>query len=154
MPRKPNGHVTRTEKAEILDFTEAALVRRLHERQILKLLLERYGLQRRQGYRYIAEVRVRWRSEATDTDRDARRDHLRKSLEDIYGKAMSPTVTKPDADVRTASRIARLLMDLDGLQAPTKVDLGGTIGVAAALVPEKSRAGLEAWLKGDKRPKP
>lgn len=153
MPRKQKPPASKTEKAEILDFTEAAMVRRLHERQILKLLLDRYALQRRQGYRYIAEVRARWRQEATETNRDERRDHMRKTLEDVFSKAMGTTPTKPDPDVRSAVAASRLLMDLDALQTPAKVELGGTIGVAAALVPERSRAGLEAWLRGEKRPK-
>lgn len=142
----------REEVAALMDFFESLMVRRIPEGKILRLAAKEHGMGERQAWRYIAAVRKRWRDEATGTEREERRDHLRASLNDAYGKALSTSKTKPDPDVSAALKAAKLLMDLDALAAPTKVDLTGTLGVASAQVPVKTRAGLEAWLRGERAP--
>jgi len=149
--RKPKAG--RREAEEITDFVEAALVRRVSESQIIRLAAKQYSLGKRQTFRYIAVVRARWARESDGTAREERRTHMRRSLEDAYSRAMTPTKTKPDPDVSSATRVAKLMMDLDALAAPTRVDLGGTIGVAAAVVSTSTRAGLESFLRGDRAPK-
>lgn len=155
-PKKQQKHrkekATRNEVVILMDFIEALMVRRLQDRQIIRLAEKEHQLGERQTRRYMAAVRKRWREEADATGREERRDHLRASLNDAYGKALATTKTKPDPDVPAALKAAKLLMDLDALAAPTKVDLTGTLGVASAQVPMKTRAGLEAWLRGERAP--
>jgi hypothetical protein len=81
--------------------------------------------------------------------RSARRDHLRKSLEDLYVRALATSTTKPDPDVRAATRAAKLLIEIDAVMAdPPRqgIELTGTVGVASTVVSATTRAGLEAWL--------
>ena len=138
------------EVVAILDFVEALMVRRVPERTIIRAAAADKNLGARQTWRYIAKVRERWREEAKSTDRDERRDHMRKTLEDAYSRAIGTTATKPDSDVGAAVRVAKLMMDLDALATQPKqiVELTGLVGVGAASVPAATRDGLEAWLRG------
>ena len=141
------------EKAEIVDFVEQAMIRRLAERRVIAAVKAQFGLSQRTTYRYIALVRERWRTEAKDTSREERRDSIRKSLEDVYVKSMTPSSTKPDPDVRAAGRSLKLLIDLDALQAePPKQLIELTGAVVQANTNPGSRAELESWLKGVKPP--
>lgn len=150
--KQRKAKATKNEAVILMDFVEALMVRRLQDRQIVRLAEKEHGLGERQTRRYMAAVRKRWRDEASRTDREERRDHIRASLNDAFSKAMTPTKTRPDPDVPAALKATKLLMDLDALAAPTKVDLSGTLGVASAQVPTKTRAGLEAWLRGERAP--
>jgi len=150
-PKVKKSKASRQEFVEQMDFVESLMVRRLSERQIFKLLADRYGMGERQGYRYLTAVRERWAQEANDMGRSARRDHLRKSIEDLYVRALATSVTKPDPDVRAATRAAKLLIEIDAVMAdPPKqgIELTGTVGVATTTVSASTRAGLEAWLMG------
>jgi hypothetical protein len=157
--RKPAA--TPLQMAERLDFTESQLVKRVPEYRLKRILAKRYRVDERQGLRYIEQVRARWDLEArVNGDREARRTHMRKTLENLHEVALTPqkvskTKVQPP-DVRAAARTAKLLMELDALaEEPPKqtLQLEGTIGVAAATTSAPDRTALEAWLRG-KAPNP
>jgi len=160
--RKPAA--TPLQMAERLDFTESQLVKRVPEYRLKRVLAKKYRVDERQALRYIEQVRQRWDLEArVNGDREARRTHMRKTLENLHEVALTPhklgtgkgaKVQPPD--VRAAARTAKLLMELDALsEEPPKqtVQLEGTIGVAAATTNAPDRSALEAWLRG-KAPNP
>jgi len=156
-PRNPKGGgrragVSAEEIEKRLSTVETMLIRRHPDRTIVGFCFQQWGIKERQAREYIATVRGRWREEsAGGAAREARREHMRRSLDDLYTKAVSTSATKPDPDVSGATRVAKLLMDLDGLQAPPQpTSISVTGAVATTNVPTKGRAELEAFLRGTK----
>jgi len=150
--------------ADRLEYVESLLVKRVSETKIRRMVAKKYKLCERQGSDYIQKVRERWDIEArVNGDREARRNHMRRTLESLHEVALTPQklgtgkgakVQPPD--VRAAARTAKLLMELDALSdEPPKqtIQLEGTIGVAAATTNAPDRSALEAWLRG-KAPNP
>jgi hypothetical protein len=164
--------------AERLVEVETLLTRRVGSRRIEKLLAERWSLTTRQVRHYIARVRRTWEAEASSEGREAKRDAMRASLDDLYANAMGRTeivrdakgspildpqgkpLVRPNPDTKTAVRAAAEIIRLDGLAAPTKVEVSGAVrGAAAPPNPKdffagRSDAELEFLIQYRRWPRP
>ncbi len=156
---------------------EAALLRRLPPHQIAVAMAKRWGTSERTAWNYMAKVRARWVNEAgreaTTDGRVEVRAHMRASLNDVYAKAMGRrapvldstgapvmdpktgqplTVERPD--LGKAIQVARLIVDLDALQAPPPVQQIAVQATVAAAVSKTDAAGLAAFLTRGAAQKP
>jgi hypothetical protein len=132
---------TRATMDERVDVAEGLLVQCKPVWQVKNELAQKYRVTIRQAREYTERVRERWAREAGALDRSARRNAIRASVEDIYSKAISQTrvlrdqkgkpVTDPKTkkpilipvpDLRGALRAAQVLIALDGLAEPFKVE--------------------------------
>lgn len=154
------------ERDERVREVEAAMARRIPRAQMEAALCKRWDCSSRQVRRYMAEVRKRWRDEAIEMedDRPSRRDEMRASLNAIFAKAMAQTRVVKDAnnnpvmdpttgrplvvetpDLRSAIQASRVLVQLDALDAPMRMDVTASVTHSAS---EADRAALEAFLTG------
>lgn len=140
-PKVKGAHIypTRQEHAKREAQVEQALLRRLPPTQIARTLAVEWQAQERTVWTYIKTVRDRWAREAMDetASRTSARIYMRASLNDLYARSLGrrevvrdsagnpvldPTTGKPltveKPQVQDALKAAKLLMDLDALQAP------------------------------------
>lgn len=171
-PPKPNQtkpRATREEMERREMQVEQALLRRLPPQQIVRTLAAEWGIGTRPVWGYLQSVRARWAREAeheqTAEGRAEARSHMRASLNDLYAKSLGrrevvrdsagnpvidpstgrpATVEKPV--VADALRAARLLMDLDALQAPPPVQAHSVQATVVAAVARAKPANLAAFL--------
>jgi hypothetical protein len=136
------------EREDRLREVEGAMARRIPTRQLEAMFAKRWNISVRQVRRYVATVRDRWREEAQEleSDRPKQRDAMRASLNVVFSKAMTKTAVVKDAagnplidpatgrpltmeapDLRGAVQAAKVLVALDALDAPQRVELGGTV---------------------------
>lgn len=144
------------------------MARRIPRAQLEAAFAKRWNISTRQVRRYTEDVRARWREEALENQeaRESQRDSMRASLNAVFSKAMTKTVVLKNAsgdpvldangrpltfeapDLRAAVHASRVLMQLDALDQPQRVEL-------SAQVEHKTTAdgmkALEALLLGPRR---
>lgn len=131
---------TRIKMDERIDVAEGLLVQGKPIWQVVNELAQKYRVTPRQAREYVQRVRERWAREAGALDRSAQRDEARASVKDIYNRAISQTqvlrdpkgkpvvdakkkpILIPAPDLRGALRAQQILIALDGLAAPIKVE--------------------------------
>lgn len=86
--------------AQRLAETEQTMIRLRSSYRVEKHLAEKFGVLPRQVRRWMHQIRVKWKAEATteDQDREALRAEMHQTLNDILAQAMQRTVIVKDAD--------------------------------------------------------
>jgi hypothetical protein len=168
---------TKLEMEAVYADTEEYLVRIRSHTKVKRALADKYDVRPDTVKSWIAEVHKRWRAAASTEDRDARRDAMRVTLNELLSMAMNRTELVRDADgkvvidpttnqparrtrpdVQRALHATHQLRALDGLDSPTKVALSGPDGgpiphkiTGSLITPSESKALVNA-LKGLKKP--
>ena len=170
---------TTAERAERMAWVEDQLSRKISTRMVIGGMKKRFGAAPRTAKRYVHDVRKRWREEGTSEVRGdirrQRRDSVRASIEYAVALAFSKTETVEDAqgnpildprtghplqksnpDLQRALMGLRHLMDLDGLQAPARVQIeqNVAIGLEPRRFESASTDSLREFLQTGKIPDP
>lgn len=119
--------------------TEDLILQRLPKHKIISRLSAQYDRLPETIKDWMREVRRRW-ALADSEEKPHRRDEHREMLRDLYRACY---VTE---DYKTCERVARQLMVLDGLHAPTQINLTTQDKPALAMTPEERSAEIEALL--------
>lgn len=109
---------SRQELEERLRAAETLMVQRVRMATVVDHLVRAYGVTERQAQRYCERVRERWAaSRPRDlAQRDARRDEIRATLDEVIRRAL--TATRP---VKDASGAVLVELDEDGRARPVTV---------------------------------
>lgn len=157
-----SGRVPKELHEEHLAETEQALVRLRAKYRVQQHLVTKYGIAPRTARKWIEAVRRRWGAEAEQTDRTAKRNEMRATLNELLHQALNKTIVvkNPDGtvvvdpqsgrpvvklqpDLQRALHASAQLRALDGLDAPTKHVVEG--GVAGVLVVGPTAKTTSEW---------
>ncbi len=135
------GRITKLEYESRIADTEEHIVRLRSSPRIIRVMAAKYRVDPKSVANWIREVYDRWAAEATEVNREARRNEMRATLNTVVSMALNKsTVLKdingnPMIDAVTQKPITRALPDiksvldatkqlraLDGLDAPVRVD--------------------------------
>lgn len=103
-------------RPEVLAYVEQLLGMFLKPPQVIDQTCAKFGIAPRTARRYLAAVREEWRARG-DVSRDERRAQLRGEFEKLYRKALSL------GHIRTAKECLVDLVKLDGLDAPSRIEM-------------------------------
>lgn len=169
------GRVSKQEHEERLAETEQALVRLRSSYRVEQHLAKKFGVDERTARKWMAAVRKRWREAAVEVDRQAHRDELAATLNEVIFQAMnksfivknedgtvvldanpnSPTFGKPvvkaNPDLQRVLHAVSQLRSMFGTDSPTvtKVQVSPDLESmpdVSKMGPEGAKA-MEAWLK-------
>jgi hypothetical protein len=166
---------TKLELEAVYADVEEYLVRVRSHAKIKRAIATKYDVTPKHVSGWIKVVHDRWRAQAGDENRDTKRDGMRATLNELLSMAMNRTdvVRGPDGkivyeangepkrrarpDIQRALHATHQLRALDGLDAPTKVNLSGPDGgpiphkVTGNLVTPSERNAIANLLKGLKK---
>lgn len=103
-------------RPEILADVESMLGLFLKPHQVVTRVRSKFAISERQAKRYLQAVREQVKANA-DVDRSERRAWIRGQFETLYRKALSA------GHIRTAKEILCEMVSLDGLDAPTRIEM-------------------------------
>jgi len=123
------------------DYLEHGLAAMTPYGELVDAACAEFGLSERGITKAIARVRERWmRTEQTTVEE--RRAKFRAELEHAWREALLA------GDFRAIAQMAKVRADVDGIRAPRKVEVGGTLGLrpVAAMNPREREVEIATLL--------
>ncbi len=111
-------------------YTERLIAAGYARREIEHHLVQRFAISLEAAQQEVRGATMSLRDADGVYDIGLRRAYLRAILDNLLAQACQ------DRDIVAAVRVAKLIARIDGIEAPTKVELGGQVGIDFSAIHE------------------
>ena len=143
--------IKRPERERRMNRAEELLITGMSSTQVAEQMKEEFGVKERAAWRYVSNVRKRWREEAEELGpeiREERREAMRRTLEYVKQRGFN------GKDFGTVLKATKQLRALDGLDQPKELRLSGALGVVdtSRVFASRPTSDLIAFLRTGRLP--